>query len=88
MGVIYKGSNIFIHIFFKQGFKYLPGGVIAGGFATYIYISATSFVTDFGLGVTAIFDICLNLVFSVGLLYVFTVMTCPRPVGFLSRPGK
>lgn len=68
--------------------KYIPGGVIAGGFATYIYISATSFVTDFGLGVTAIFDICLNLVFSVGLLYVFTAMTCPRPVGFLSRPGK
>ncbi len=55
--------------------KYLPNSIIFCGFATYAYIMATSYITDFGLGIANLFDVLLNLGFTIVVVYVLTAMT-------------
>lgn len=53
----------------------LPKGLIFAGFMTYVYATLAGNVTDFTLGIYYLFDMMLNLAFTVGLVYLFTAMT-------------
>lgn len=52
--------------------RYLPSGIIATAFFTYVYIHFASGVTDLGLGLGFLFDFFVNGILLLGLVYGFS----------------